>query len=289
MKTINENPLADAKIQSLVTELQSLTSFDLSFAMMNHQRGYCFPSDMIHVREVKSVFHLLKRGCDDEELIKKIISALAEFTMITYDGLCSLFHQIKFCEVNQIEGDFVETGCWHGGGIGFMALANRYLASKPRVLHAFDSFQGIPEPGVNDPIEWIENNLGLKADHCKGRLRPVNKIDAPRSSLERLLLKDIGYPSEYLKIHEGWFQDTVPIASTEIKKIAILRLDGDLYDSTQVCLEYLYPLVVKGGFVIIDDWSLSGARKAVEDYLEKINFKPYIHHVDATVRYFLKE
>ena len=65
-----------------------------------------------------------------------------------------------------------------------------------------------------------------------------------------------------------------------IKSISILRLDGDLYESTKVCLEYLYPKVTKGGFVIIDDYeNLDGCRKAVHEYLEKHNLHPTIKKV----------
>ncbi len=72
--------------------------------------------------------------------------------------------------------------------------------------------------------------------------------------------KEWGIPDELLMYHPGWFKDTV--ASMMQTPIALLRLDGDLYESTKVCAETLYPLVSPGGWIIVDDFSLSGARKA---------------------------
>jgi len=71
---------------------------------------------------------------------------------------------------------------------------------------------------------------------------------------------------EILVYHPGWFADTIPTA--EIGEIALLRLDGDLYESTRICVEHLYPKLSVGGWVIVDDWNLDGARKAVQELLE---------------------
>jgi len=89
--------------------------------------------------------------------------------------------------------------------------------------------------------------------------------------------------------HVEWFQDTVPEAAPKIGSIALLRLEGDLYDSTLICLRNLYPLVIKGGFVIIDDWGMVGCRRACQDYFKELGINPFVHYVDATVRYIVKE
>jgi O-methyltransferase len=87
----------------------------------------------------------------------------------------------------------------------------------------------------------------------------------------------------------GWFQETLPKARNLIGEISLLRLDGDLYESTLVCLRNLYPSVVRGGFVIIDDYGLKGCRMACEFYFEEIGINPYLHHIDAVGRYFVKD
>ncbi len=90
--------------------------------------------------------------------------------------------------------------------------------------------------------------------------------------------------------HKDWFQNIVPaaVSSGEISQIAILRLDGDLYESTRVCLEWLYPLVASRGFAIIDDDGLKGCRLAVDEFLSKLRPRPFLHFVDANVHYFQK-
>ena len=98
----------------------------------------------------------------------------------------------------------------------------------------------------------------------------------------------VQYPKDKYVVHEGWFQDTLPQAIKEIDRIAILRLDGDYYESTKVCLEYLYPKVVRGGAVIVDDWCLKGCREACEEYFKAHQIDPLIHFVDVCVRYFIK-
>jgi hypothetical protein len=86
-------------------------------------------------------------------------------------------------------------------------------------------------------------------------------------------------PADLFVFHEGWFQDTIP--KVVMGPIALLRLDGDLYESTKVCLEGLYPKVSKGGWVIVDDYALTGCRKAVHEYLDRIGLSPKIIPVEG--------
>ncbi len=146
---------------------------------------------------------------------------------------------------NGIPGDFVECGVAAGANAAAMALAIGTF--ERRRVHLFDSFTGIPQAGPED-VEF------LAAKHPSG-LSAHSRKEVERNMAEWSL------PLDLFVFHEGLFQHTVPTAP-EVP-IAVLRLDGDLYDSTKVCLEHLYPLVSKGGWVIVDDWDLTGARKAV--------------------------
>lgn len=84
------------------------------------------------------------------------------------------------------------------------------------------------------------------------------------------VIKDMAkYGITNYSLIKGWFQNTVPKWMGEI---AVLRLDGDLYDSTAVCLKYLYPRLVDGGILIVDDWNLEGCRMAFEDHFEKAKY-----------------
>jgi O-methyltransferase len=98
----------------------------------------------------------------------------------------------------------------------------------------------------------------------------------------------IGYPSARVHYVKGWFQETVAREATHIPEIAILRLDGDWYESTRVCLEAFYPLLSKGGICIIDDYGYnSGCKKAVDEYLRSINSHPLMARV-GYLRYWIK-
>lgn len=157
---------------------------------------------------------------------------------------------------NNVPGDFVECGVFAGSNSAAMARALKDSILSPghigrpgtelRRVHLFDSFSGIPLAGPHD-TEFLEagHKAGLSA--CS--------LEAVKSHMS-----EWGIPPELLIYHEGLFEDTLCMESP--LEIAVLRLDGDLYESTRVCLEQLFPLVSKGGWIIIDDFDLSGSRKA---------------------------
>lgn len=164
---------------------------------------------------------------------------------------------------NGTPGDFVECGVWAGANSAAMARAildERDILERqrrkqphggywPRV-HLFDSFQGIPQAGPHDK-EYLEAGHAAGLSACS--------IDTTRQQMDAW-----GIPDTLLVYHPGWFVDTIPNGT--MGKIAVLRLDADLYESTLVCLKELYPRVSAGGTVIIDDWVLSGAREAMREY-----------------------
>ena len=92
-------------------------------------------------------------------------------------------------------------------------------------------------------------------------------MGSTKKQVEEFLVGRLNVSPQNLIFHVGWFQQTVPQAAKEIREIALLRLDGDLYESTVVCLENLYDAVVPGGFIIIDDYGyLEGCRRAVNEF-----------------------
>jgi hypothetical protein len=254
------------------------------------QKGEIFQSNLIFPCNLGSwQYKRLERGYEDEFRWKKAIEPLLSFTMVTYDGLMSLVEITRHVHQKNIPGDLVEAGTWRGGAAGVMALAALSVSGPVRKMHLFDSFQGIPEPDrKHDPIDWIVNDMKLPETEALGRLRGIKALEAPRADLEKVLFEICSYPKDKVAIYEGWFQETVPPAARNINAISILRLDGDLYASTQVCLEHLYPKLVSGGFLITDDWCLAGAREAVTEYMEKQKLHPFRCLADQTVRYFIK-
>ena len=211
-------------------------------------------------------------------------------TMTPVERQWSLYRQAVACEQNNIPGAFMECGTWKGGLVGLMALANLRHGLTRRHLHLFDSFEGIPEP---DPaVDGARALAEVESVGCRptGQLKSVSgfyeKFSSGIGTLDdnrNLLEKKIGYPQEFLHYHPGWFQETVPVDAKTIGPIAILRLDGDWYASTKVCLEHLYPRVVPGGTVILDDYgSYDGCRKAVDEYRISNNIRSKLEQIDSS-------
>ena len=96
----------------------------------------------------------------------------------------------------------------------------------------------------------------------------------------------IGYPKNLTHYHVGWFQDTLSKEAESIRSIALLRLDGDWYESTKVCLDYLYDKIVDGGFLVIDDYGKwEGCRTAIDEFNASLETPFYLHYVNRATRY----
>jgi len=167
-----------------------------------------------------------------------------------------------------IPGDFVECGVFAGSNAAAMARAildirrERSAPVDGRRVHLFDSFAGVPSGGPHDE-GWM---------HPKG-------VSACSRLMVEQYMRNWNIPAELLVYHEGLFAETV--ASMMQTPIAVLRLDGDLYESTRICLEHLYPLVSVGGWIIVDDWNLPGCRKAVDEYFGGAPPAPIYFHKNA--------
>lgn len=168
-----------------------------------------------------------------------------------------------------VTGDIVECGSWRGGMSGAMAV------TAPGHHHVlFDSFEGLPDAKAIDgdaALTWqrdIRDHDNCTADEASAHL-----------AMERAGATDYS-------IAKGWFEETVPPWAAEGRPIAILRLDGDWYDSTILCLEHLFPLVSSGGGVIIDDYfTWDGCSRAVHDYLSAVSSDARIHRTPKGVAY----
>jgi hypothetical protein len=161
------------------------------------------------------------------------------------------------------EGVYVECGVAAGAQV--IALA---AGAPNKTIYALDSFQGIPlpsnkdnqMPGIKTLSDWERRAL---PDPGKQALVSSGATSVPLKDVVQHI-KNSGVSIQKIYFIEGWFEETLP--EFECPPISILRLDGDLYNSTYVCLKYLYPKVIKRGLIIIDDWALPGCRQAVYDY-----------------------
>lgn len=226
-------------------------------------------------------------------LINKSSSMLPEVNLVT------LYEQTVYCEKFQIEGDLVECGVWKGGAVGMMAMANLRHGGSRRKLRLFDAFDDMCEPNPEIDGEKalfdLKRLTGKDASEVKGERKAVKGFYDSHGgygtieACNDLLINRIGYDPEYVFYHVGWFQDTVEKEAQNIDKIAILRLDGDWYDSIKVCLNYLYDKVVSGGVVVIDDYGYyEGCTKAVDEFLKERDIKTFLSYSNYGCRYFVK-
>jgi hypothetical protein len=185
---------------------------------------------------------------------------------------------LQACIVDVLErgvpGDLMETGVWRGGAAIFMRAVLKAYGDPERVVWAADSFAGLPRP---DP-ERFPADAGDELWTQKPLAVPVDEV---RANFERYGLLD-----DRVRFLEGWFRDTLPGAPVE--QLALLRLDGDLYESTMVALEALYDRVSPGGYVLVDDYALPTCRAAVEDFRRDRAVAAPLEHVDWTGAFWRK-
>lgn len=181
-------------------------------------------------------------------------------------------------------GVYVECGVAAGAQLIAMKVG-----APNKVIYAFDSFEGIPLASNKDdqaPGIAFFTKAEQKAlpDPGKQVLRSSGVTIVPLKDVVNHL-KDSGVGVDKVYFIKGWFEETLP--EFDCPPISILRLDGDLYHSTYLSLKYLYPKVVDGGCVIIDDIQLRGCRDAVKDYFEEQGITEILRYVD-NIAYFIK-
>ena len=214
--------------------------------------------------------------------------------MLSHTRLVSLADQVAWCNKAGLDGSFVECGVWKGGAVALMAYVSKRTGRDDRPLHLFDAFQDIcpPDPAVDGEKALRETEKF--GSYKEGEIKPLSGIYdsfGGHGTIEacREVIAKAGYPAENAHFHVGWFQDTVFEAAKTLGPIALLRLDGDWYESTKVCLEAFYDLVVPGGFVIFDDYmTYEGCKKAVDEFFEARGIAPFLIRCDASCYYVIK-
>lgn len=174
-------------------------------------------------------------------------------TMVGLKRLDNLQECLEDVLRNNVIGDVIETGTWRGGAAIFMRGVLKAHNVSDRVVWVADSFAGLPIPNAEkypaDRDEVLHANPYLAVS-----------LEQVKANFERYGLLD-----EQVRFLKGWFKDTLPQAPVE--RLALLRLDGDYYESTMDALVHLYPKLSLGGFVIVDDYgAVSGCKQAVLDY-----------------------
>ena len=184
---------------------------------------------------------------------------------------------IQFCVedvlARGVPGDLIETGVWRGGSVILMRAILKAHGETDRTVWVADSFEGLPPP-----------NAQKYPQDAKLMLNRFKELAISLESVQNNF-RVYGLLDDQVRFLKGWFRDTLPAAP--IQRLAVLRLDGDLYESTMDALVSLYPKLESGGYCIIDDYNAIGAcRQAVLDYRGRNGITEEIFEVDWTAVYW---
>jgi macrocin-O-methyltransferase TylF-like protien len=188
-------------------------------------------------------------------------------TMIGLQRLDNLHFCVEDVLARGVPGDLMETGVWRGGAVILMRAILKANGVTDRLVWAADSFAGLPPP---DPVRYPMDTPST-----------LDRYDELAVSLEEVQRNFRRYDllDDQVRFLKGWFRDTLPAAP--VQRLAVLRLDGDLYESTMDALVSMYPKVSSGGYVIVDDYGeIPVCRQAVQDYRAKHGIAEQIMPID---------
>jgi O-methyltransferase len=194
-------------------------------------------------------------------------------TMIGMERMDNLEFCVSDVLRRGVPGDLIETGVWRGGAAILMRGVLKAYGDSQRRVWVADSFQGLPHPDpqrfpsdAGDP-HWTFTALAVSQDQVKDNFARYGLLD------------------DQVQFLPGWFRDTLPTAP--IEQLSILRIDGDMYESTIEALNFLFPKVAPGGYVIIDDYGcLPACRAAVDDYRSEHEITEALQTIDWTGVYW---
>ncbi|UNU26490.1 class I SAM-dependent methyltransferase [Microcoleus vaginatus] len=210
---------------------------------------------------------------------KNIFSIVRPYTLLSESRLFSLYCLAKQICVEDLPGNFVECGTCKGGSAALIAFVIKHYSRRPRVLYAFDTFEGMPAPTEIDRHQGIPANLtGFGEGTLKASISEnLDKI------CELLQVRDIVVPVK------GLFAQTLPTHKLAIGSIAFLHADGDWYESTMDIFNTLYDSVISNGFIQVDDYGhWEGCKQAVQDFEMMKGESFSLHTIDETGVWFQK-
>jgi O-methyltransferase len=199
---------------------------------------------------------------------------LFSHTMVGHKRLDNIANCLATIKKDKVPGDVAETGAWRGGASIFMKGCLTAWGMQDRTVWVADSFEGLPVPSLAEDEGW-------DFSVTKAPILAIS-LEEVQENFRRYDLLD-----DNVKFLKGWFRDTLHVAP--IRELALLRLDGDLYESTMDALKALYDKVSPGGFVIIDDFNdFEPCRRAVLEFREQHGIKDPIEGIDWSGAFWRK-
>ncbi|MDP3894580.1 TylF/MycF/NovP-related O-methyltransferase [Nocardioides sp.] len=226
-------------------------------------------------------------GSDLDPQTVDTIERVRPYTMTTVERVAAVCQATEYILRYDIPGAFVESGVWMGGSS--MAAATTLVKNgvTDREIFMYDTYEGLPEPGVEDAVIGSDHQ-SLKKWYDAENSRPGTApwLEAPVDQV-REHMRSTGYDIDRVHLIQGMVEDTIPATAPE--QIAFLRLDTDWYASTKVELENLFPRLSPGGILIVDDYGYTtGARKAVDEFLATYPDPIFLNRIDSCGRLVVK-
>ncbi len=226
----------------------------------------------------QSVNTVIRSDCEDE--FQELFAVVRPYTMLSEARLFSLYSLAKQTCLDDIPGNFVECGTWKGGAAALLAVVIKRYSLRPRLLYAFDTFEGMPEPTEVDRHNGIDaEQIGYGTGSLKAPI--AENLDVVCQFLN---VTDIVIPAQ------GLFAQTLPQYKSEINNIALLHADGDWYASTMDIFSALYDSVVPNGVIQIDDYGhWEGCKRAIDEFERRRGDSFPLRVIDYTGVWFQKE
>jgi hypothetical protein len=219
------------------------------------------------------------RFADVDRRTLEIIAGTMPYTMTSRERVLAAISAARYIAAARLPGAVIECGVWKGGSVMAILRALLDAGDATREVYLFDTFEGMTRPTDAD-----RDVSGVGADERLQRGRSTDTIwarAAPEEVTQNVL--STGYPNGRVHLVKGRVEDTIPEHAPE--QIALLRLDTDWYESTLHELRHLYPRLVRGGVLIIDDYGhWQGARKAVDEYFAGSESLPFLQRIDYSGR-----
>jgi O-methyltransferase len=216
----------------------------------------------------------------------QLIREVKPFTMTSPERVYGLLSAIRYLVANQIRGDIVECGVWKGGSMMAVAKALLALRSTERDLYLYDTFAGMTAPTAKDSSRFEPKATQESFDSMK---EGDGTCQWCFSSLEetRRNVHSVGYPEQKIHFIMGPVEETIPQNLPET--IALLRLDTDFYESSRHEMLHLFPRLVSGGVLLLDDYGhWEGQRLAVDEYLSEHKIPLLLNRLDYAGRIGIK-
>ena len=221
---------------------------------------------------------------------EQIVEAALPFTMTGVMRLRALVDSVRYCVEAGVEGAFAECGVWRGGSVLAMIRTLQDAGDTSRDIYLYDTFEGMTEPSDLDISPHEQPALETWQRAQERQEKPWAGFFSEETFSEedvRQRLLATGYPADRLHFVRGRVEDTIPAATADA--LALLRLDTDWYESTLHEMKHLYPRLARGGVLIVDDYGhWEGARRAVDEHLERAGDRLLLTPVDYSARVAIK-